>query len=600
LHRKPLTPRCRKSTTAPLHARDTDSRSVTIPLMSKTFLVTMCLVVCLIVSAIASAAPQLAVTSARPAASPASQGIFLVFPFENDGASPRLDWLCEGLEELTIQRLSAAGQQVFTHSGRTSELDRYGLPSSARFSHATMLRIGADLDADFVVFGKFNSDGKSLTMEMRFLRVSPTAMSAPIRESGKLESLMDLHTRLVWKLLAANDKTFPLNVSEFSKLQRPLRLDAFEHYIRALLANEDEPRIRELHDAARLEPDWPEPAFALGQAYFSRRDCDSALPWLTRVPPGNPSATEATFTIGVCRLLLNQPDKAEEVFLGLQDSLKKHLVAGAELPEILNDLALAQARGGNATASASSLLRAIDLDPDEDDYPFNLGLLYLRGNDATTAAKYFRLASDREPDNPEDRALLIYALEKAGNRSEGTEERKAATESLGASALPAVRPENFAKMQRMSTELDTATLQLEASSRESSNGAAAVAAAGSPSSLVRKGRQELVAGRLDASEAAFRAVLAVSPRDASAHRGLSEVFRRKNKRPEAILELQAALEQRDSAVDRTTLARIYLEQKKPELARAELARALKIAPNYAEARQLQEHLQNGNSQTTSP
>lgn len=600
MHRKPLTPRCRKSTTAPLHARDTDSRSVTIPLMSKTFLVTMCLVVCLIVSAIASAAPQLAVTSARPAASPASQGIFLVFPFENDGASPRLDWLCEGLEELTIQRLSAAGQQVFTHSGRTSELDRYGLPSSARFSHATMLRIGADLDADFVVFGKFNSDGKSLTMEMRFLRVSPTAMSAPIRESGKLESLMDLHTRLVWKLLAANDKTFPLNVSEFSKLQRPLRLDAFEHYIRALLANEDEPRIRELHDAARLEPDWPEPAFALGQAYFSRRDCDSALPWLTRVPPGNPSATEATFTIGVCRLLLNQPDKAEEVFLGLQDSLKKHLVAGAELPEILNDLALAQARGGNATASASSLLRAIDLDPDEDDYPFNLGLLYLRGNDATTAAKYFRLASDREPDNPEDRALLIYALEKAGNRSEGTEERKAATESLGASALPAVRPENFAKMQRMSTELDTATLQLEASSRESSNGAAAVAAAGSPSSLVRKGRQELVAGRLDAAEAAFRAVLAVSPRDASAHRGLSEVFRRKNKRPEAILELQAALEQRDSAVDRTTLARIYLEQKKPELARAELARALKIAPNYAEARQLQEHLQNGNSQTTSP
>jgi len=600
LHRKPLTPRCRKSTTAPLHARDTDSRSVTIPLMSKTFLVTMCLVVCLIVSAIASAAPQLAVTSARPAASPASQGIFLVFPFENDGASPRLDWLCEGLEELTIQRLSAAGQQVFTHSGRTSELDRYGLPSSARFSHATMLRIGADLDADFVVFGKFNSDGKSLTMEMRFLRVSPTAMSAPIRESGKLESLMDLHTRLVWKLLAANDKTFPLNVSEFSKLQRPLRLDAFEHYILALLANEDEPRIRELHDAARLEPDWPEPAFALGQAYFSRRDCDSALPWLTRVPPGNPSATEATFTIGVCRLLLNQPDKAEEVFLGLQDSLKKHLVAGAELPEILNDLALAQARGGNATASASSLLRAIDLDPDEDDYPFNLGLLYLRGNDATTAAKYFRLASDREPDNPEDRALLIYALEKAGNRSEGTEERKAATESLGASALPAVRPENFAKMQRMSTELDTATLQLEASSRESSNGAAAVAAAGSPSSLVRKGRQELVAGRLDAAEAAFRAVLAVSPRDASAHRGLSEVFRRKNKRPEAILELQAALEQRDSAVDRTTLARIYLEQKKPELARAELARALKIAPNYAEARQLQEHLQNGNSQTTSP
>ena len=600
MHRKPLNLRCHNRIAAQSHRRDGHSRSVTIPVMSKTFAVSACLVVCLAVCAIASPRPQLPAPAVRPPSTPASQGIFLVFPFENDGASSRLDWLSEGLEELTIQKLSAAGQQVYTHSGRTSELDRYGLPSAAHFSHATMLRVGADLDADFVVFGKYNSDGKSLSMELRFLRVSPTGLSAPIRETGQLESLMDLHSRLIWKLLAANDKSFPLNVAEFSKLQRPLRLDGFEHYIRGLLANEDESRLRELREAARLEPDWPDPAFALGQAYFSRRDCDAALPWLAHVPPGNPRATEATFTIGVCRLLLNQPDKAEETLLGLQDGLKKHLVAGAELPEILNDLALAQARRGDTTASASSLLRAIDLDPDEDDYPFNLGLLYLRGNDATTAAKYFRLASDREPDNPEDRALLIYALEKAGNRSEANEERNSAAESLGPNSLPSVKPENFAKMQRISTELDTATLQLEASSRESSNGTSTAATAGSPSALVRKGRQELIAGRIDSAEAAFRAVLAVSPHDASAHRGLAEVFRRKNKRPEAIQELQAALEQRDSAVDRTTLARIYLEQKKPELARAELARALKIAPNYAEARQLQEHLQSANSQTTSP
>jgi Tfp pilus assembly protein PilF len=40
------------------------------------------------------------------------------------------------------------------------------------------------------------------------------------------------------------------------------------------------------------------------------------------------------------------------------------------------------------------------------------------------------------------------------------------------------------------------------------------------------------------------------------------------------------------------LAKIYLDQKKPELARAEAAKALKLAPNYAEAKQLLEHLQN--------
>jgi tetratricopeptide (TPR) repeat protein/TolB-like protein len=532
---------------------------------------------------------------------PPSQGIFLVFPFESDGGSPKLDWLSEGLEELTILRLSASGQKVFTHAGRTSELDRYGLPPTARFSRATMLRIGADLDVDFVIFGRFNSDGKSLTVETRVLRVNPTTLSAPVREAGPLETLMEVHAKVVWKLLAANDKGLPLNLAEFSKLQRPLRLDAFEHYTRGVLASEDEPRLRELREAARLEPDWPEPAFALGQAYFSHRDCDSAVQWLARVPVTNPLTTEAAFTTGVCRLLQNQSEKAEEVFLSLQDRLKKDLVAGAELPEILNNLALAHARRGNTTAAASSLLRALDLDPDEDDYPFNLGLLYLRGNDATTAAKYFREASDREPENPEDRTLLIYALERAGNKSEANEERNAAREALGPSVLPALKPESLVKLDRVMTELDTETLQMEIASRDSSSFAnVASVATGSPSALVRKGRQELIVGRLDAAEADFRAALTAAPQDASAHRGMAEVYRRRNKRPEAIQELETALGQRDSAVDRTTLARIYLEQKKPELAKAELTRALKIAPNYSEARQLLEHLQNGTSQATTP
>ncbi|MBV9887017.1 MAG: hypothetical protein JO119_10765, partial [Acidobacteria bacterium] len=81
--------------------------------------------------------------------SSSQQGLYLVFPFENNGSSPRLDWLGEGLEELTIQYLSDAGEQVYSHAGRASELERYGLPSSAKLSRATMLRIAQDLDADY-------------------------------------------------------------------------------------------------------------------------------------------------------------------------------------------------------------------------------------------------------------------------------------------------------------------------------------------------------------------------------------------------------------------------------------------------------------------
>jgi len=109
----------------------------------------------------------------------------------------------------------------------------------------------------------------------------------------------------------------------------------------------------------------------------------------------------------------------------------------------------------------------------------------------------------------------------------------------------------------------------------------------------------LASGRADSAEADFRAALAAAPNDPAAHRGLAEVLRRRSKRTEAIQELQAALAERDSAVDRTTLARIYLEQKKAEMARAELEKALKIAPNYSEARQLFEHLQNGNGKAKS-
>ncbi len=562
----------------------------------------LCMVSCLTAD-VTSASAQTA-ASGRPLV-PASQGIFLVFPFENDGANARLDWLGEGLEELTVQRLSAAGQKVFTHAGRIAELDRYGLPANAQFSHATMLRIGADLDADFVVFGKFLSDGKSLTIEARALRVSPTKLSDAAKETGTLDSLMELNAKVVWKLLAATDKAFPINLAEFSKLQRPLRLDAFEHYIRGLLATDDDGRVRELRESARLDADWPDPAFALGQAYYSRRDCESALPWLAKVPAGSSLSAEAMFTTGVCRLQLNQPDKAEETFLALQNNLKNDLVAGAELPEVLNNLALARARRGNTTAAASGLLRALDLDPDEDDFPFNLGMLCLRGNDATTAAKYFREASDREPENPEDRAMLIYALEKTGNKKEAADERNAAMETLGPSSLPAVKPETFARLDRVSTELDVTTLQLQIASRDtngSTTGNTVSSAVSSPTSLVRKGRQELAAGRVDTAEADFRAALAAAPNDPGAHRGMAEVLRRKSRRSEAIQELQAALAERDSSVDRTTLARIYLEQKKPELARVELQKALKIAPNYSEARQLLEHLQNGtgNAKSATP
>jgi tetratricopeptide (TPR) repeat protein len=530
--------------------------------------------------------------------------VYLVFPFENTGGGPRLAWLGEGLEELTVQRLAAAGEQAYQHSDRVREMELSGLPSTPKLSRATMLHLAEDLDADFVVFGNYRSDGTSFAVSARVLRVNPPALLPTLNESGELKSLMDVHTRLVWRMLGKSEQAFPLTLAEFSKLQPALRLDAFEHYVRGLLASEDETKVRELREAARLQPDWMEADFALGEAYLGRRDCSSAVVWYGRVAKTHKRYPEATFGTGVCRLILDQPERAEEAFLMLQEALHAAHMSGADSPEILNDLAVARLRLGKTSAAQSDLRKATDLDPDEDDYPFNAGLAAVKAGDFAAAAGFFRDASEREPDNPEDRSMLIAVLEKAGKKEEADQAREAASEAFGPNGLPKVRldPKSGAaeKIERIKMELDTTALRLESDTLQTAGDASGPGSADTPGAHVRRGRQELSAGRLDTAEKEFRAALAASPTNPAAHSGLGEVERRQGKLDDAVKELQASLEVRDSAVVRTTLARVYLEQKKPDLARGEVERALKIAPNYAEAKQLLDHLRNSKAGESKP
>jgi len=542
--------------------------------------------------------------SPRPAApSNASHGIYLVFPFQSASASSRLDWLSEGLEELTIQALSGAGEQVYSHAGRLGELERYGIPATAKLSRATMLHVAEDLDADFVVFGSFNSDGKNLTIDCRLLRVDPASLLAPLHESGALDSLMDLHTRLTWRLLSQNNKAYPLNLAEFSRTHRSIRLDAFEHYIRGLITNEDESRLRELREAARLEPEWIEPAYALGETFFTRRDCASALPWFARIPKTHDRYIEALFSTGVCRLLTNQPEQAEETFASLQTLLRSNAATKVDFPEVLNNLAIARARQSKFPAAQEDLKRASSLDPDEDDYPFNLGLIAVRQGDFAGAAAFFRDASEREPDIPEDRALLVAALEKTGKKEEAEQERNTATEAFGPNGVPVAHldaRDSLTRFERVRTEIDPETLRFEMESAEAHAATSGSPDADTPASHLRRARQELSAGRLDNAEHEYRAALLRDKGNAAAHLGLADIARRQNKLDEAVQELLASLQARDSAVVRTTLARVYLEQKKPTLARTEAEKALMLAPNYSEAKQLLEHLQSSRPAAGSP
>lgn len=555
-------------------------------------------------------------SSQKPPASPtpnaptasAPHGIYLVFPFENTGPSSRLDWLSEGLEELTIQGLSGAGEQVYAPSQRVGELERSGIPATAKVSRATMLHIAEGLDADFVVFGNYSSDGKNLTIECRVLRVDPASLLPALRETGPLETLMELHSKLTWRLLSQNDHSYPLNLAEFTKTHHALRLDAFEHYIRGLTSNDDEARGREFREASRLEPDWVEPEFALGEDYFTRRDCNAALPLYTRVPKGHDHYVESLFAIGVCRLLLNQPEQAEEAFTMVQTALRTTAASSIDFPEVLNNRAIARARQNKFPGAQEDLRRAASLDPDEDDYPFNLGLIALRQGDFGGAAALFREAAHREPDIPEDRSLLIAALEKSGRKEEAEQERNSANEAFGPNGAPTARLEakadSLTRFERVMTEIDPETLRYEMESveaRAATSGAPDVRdTRDTPAVHVRRARQEVSAGRMDVAESEYRLALASDKGNAAAHSGLAEIARRQGKLDDAVRELQASLQSRDSAVVRTTLARVLLEQKKYAQARAEAERALKLAPNYAEAKQLLGHLPGSNQLEGAP
>src|ERR1700730_17207293 len=98
-------------------------------------------------------------------------------------------------------------------------MGRDGPARPSNLSRATMLHIGEDLDADFVVIGKFTVNGTSLTIESRILKVRPARLLRALRETGTLDPLMDLRSRLVWRMLSASDRNYALKLAEFTKRQ---------------------------------------------------------------------------------------------------------------------------------------------------------------------------------------------------------------------------------------------------------------------------------------------------------------------------------------------------------------------------------------------
>jgi Flp pilus assembly protein TadD/TolB-like protein len=392
----------------------------------------------------------------------------LVFPFENESRMASLDWLGEGMSELTAERLQDREVNVLSREDRLATLERMGLPDSARFSHATIVKIAGEADADAVVYGRFQSDGKTVTLEARVLHLNPPSLSQPLTETTTMQDLLRAHARLAWQILCAIDqKQCPQqganrDESSFSEPPASLRLDALENFIRGLAASQDEERLRLLRESARLESAWDRPAFELGQIYFKRRDCDSALVWYSRVPPNRPDGPEASFATGVCHLARNDAGRAVAAFSGLLERSRKTGEKDSlpELPEMHNNLGVALLRLGKWSEAGTEFERASTLDPEEADYLINIALVKVIGKDAAAAVAPLEHARKIDPDDKGAKALLIATLESLGRNSEAAAIRAEAGESPDKSAKPNLQDgTELARLARVSRNLDRTLLR---------------------------------------------------------------------------------------------------------------------------------------------
>jgi hypothetical protein len=436
--------------------------------MPPRFFRTGLLMVCAVILAAAIAQPSLAAQSEGPPGAvfgASNPGTLLVFPFENDSRVASLDWLGEGLAELTTERLQDRGMSLLSRQDRLAALEKIGLPDSARFSHATIVKIATEADADGVVFGRFIYDGKTLTQEARVLRLSPPWLSSPYTQSGPLENLLRSHARLTWRILCAlARKNCPqpgtdTDESSFADPPPSLRTDALQNFVRGIIALDDDSRLRALREAARLEPAWDRPAFELGQLYFTRHDCEAALPWYSHVPPGRADGPEAGFNTGICHLLRNDAARAEAAFSALLERSRSTDPKNRlpEMPEVRNNLGVAHLRAGKSADAAAEFERAAALDEEEPDYWVNLGIAKLAAKQPAAAVPPLERALKIDPKDKDARTLLISTLESLGRAADAAALVSESAPSSAGATQPA--PRDPIGQARLSMKFDRTLLR---------------------------------------------------------------------------------------------------------------------------------------------
>jgi len=346
--------------------------------------------------------------------------------------------------------------------------------------------------------------------------------------------------------------------SQFLAAFAPVRLDAFESYIRGLTAPTRQEKLQRLRDAVRLEPSYALAMLELGRTYFAERDYDVAASWLSRISRSDPAAREASFYAGLAYYFSGDLEHAESAF--------SYLASVFPLTEVYNNLGVVAARRGRRNA-VEYFEKTVEADPNDPDYHFNLGLALLRAGELAGAARQFHETLKLRPGDTEAKNLLDVS---AGANKSPTPPPRLPLERIK-------RNYDETLFRQLALEIQNTSEQRLTKSDPRTHAAY----------RVQQGYEMLRRNFVAEAAQEFQEALALDPANASAHAGLAAVLEINNDSEGARREAHAALQLQPSVEAYLVLARLDLRDNHPKEASANAARALELEPANATAADLQ-------------
>jgi tetratricopeptide (TPR) repeat protein len=339
----------------------------------------------------------------------------LILPFFNLGKSTSIGWIGDSISETILESLAAEGLVVVPPETRDEMLRQMNIRRYAVLTRASVMELAVNADAETVLYGEVellpstnaNSKG-NLRLSARLFDVRRVKRRGEFSLTGALEDLSSLQSTLAWQVLASVMPNHSMSQEEYRRSHPPIRIDALESYVRGLLATSNDQKHRLFTNAVRLEAGFSQPCYQLGKLnFFASKNYRAAAEWFQKVTPADRHYREALFYLGLSRYQTGD-------FQGAADVLRK-VADAVPLPEVWNNLGAVLLRTGDASAVAC-FQKAIEINPGDPDYYFNLGYALWRKADFTGAADNLRATLARKPDDEAATVLLGRSLKESGPR----------------------------------------------------------------------------------------------------------------------------------------------------------------------------------------